>query len=57
VLLADFPATTGAEVCVGHECPPSTLARYALGTSPVLEGEVELRIESLVQFGLVHPVL
>jgi hypothetical protein len=41
---------------VAHECPPSTLGRYARGATPVLQGEVELRIESQILFGLVHPV-
>jgi hypothetical protein len=54
-LLADFPATSGPEICVLHDCPPSSLARYARSATPAPGGEVELRIESLIQFGLVHP--
>ena len=53
-LLAQFPATRTAAICVGVDCPASVLGRVSRGTSA--DGSVELLVESATEFWIDHPV-
>jgi len=51
-----FPATSGQAICVSIDCPLSTFRRYTRGTASIGDGEVELLVESEIQFGVIHEV-
>lgn len=53
-LIDGFPMTRAWAVCVGSDCPPSTLRRYHRAVVPVGERDVELVVASEVAFGVDH---
>jgi len=54
-LVDGFPATTPAQICVGHDCPLSRIRRYHRGTAPIgADRAVELVVASQVSFFVEH---
>jgi hypothetical protein len=50
----EFPLGTGSEICVGHDCPPSSISRYTLEQVDTEYGPAELRVRSTVLFRYEH---
>ena len=53
-LVAAFPSSSGLDICVGHDCPPSQLARYTRGTAALGDQQVELIVSAEVQLAVHH---
>ncbi len=53
-LVEDFPLGTGSEICVGHDCPPSSISRYTVDQVDTEYGQAELRVRSTVLFRYEH---
>ena len=57
-LVEAFPAVPrppdGEVVCAGTDCPPSRLVRYRAARISEQDLEVEIRVESAVQFWIEH---
>jgi hypothetical protein len=53
-LIEQLPEFEFLGICVGHDCPPSSLARRARATVAAGDAVVELVVASEVQFWVTH---